>query len=76
MGTALPSMEKLYAERCLSRDSKIHQEHSHPANKYYDPLPSGVRLKTYKETDRITKSFYSDCVKQINSIKLWSAAVK
>jgi len=45
IGIKLPSIEKLYRKRCLTRARAIMKDESHPAHGYFEYLPSSRRLR-------------------------------
>ena len=46
IGCPLPSLEELYATRCLKRATKIFMDPSHPGNEHFVRLRSEKRFRT------------------------------
>ena len=67
IGTTVPSLHDMYVKRVRTRTKKIMFDHYHPANHYFDFLPSRRRLRTFKGNKRFTNSFFASAVKLFNS---------
>ena len=54
----MDSIEIIYEKRAINRTNLILKDVSHPANEFYDFLPSERRLRTFAGTDRFMNSFF------------------
>ena len=67
IGSELPSIEKLFEERSLSKSKKIIQDQTHPARRLFQVMPSGRRYRSLKaKTDRFKNSFYLQAIRLLN----------
>lgn len=66
IGRSLPSLEKIYKHRTTNKSKKIMKDKTHPANKLFEFLPSGYRLKAFKGNKRLVNSLYPSAVKLFN----------
>ena len=62
----LPSVEFIYLSRLESISKKVIKDRFHPAHIYFEPLPSGRRLRAFKGNKRFVNSFYPQAVKFLN----------
>ena len=67
MCVELPSLETIYKKRLNRKASLILKDESHPANKYFELLPSGRRYRHFKGNKRFLDSTYPQTVKLLNS---------
>ena len=68
IGSELPSLEELFIARSTKKASKILRDSSHPANHFFELLPSGRRFRTFKaRTNRFKNSFYPQAISLMNS---------
>ena len=66
-GCPLPSLEELYATRCLKRATKISMDPSHPGNEHFVRLRSGKRFRTMAaRTNRLKLSFFHRAIQVLN----------
>ena len=66
IGTELKSLDSIFIERTINKTKKIIAETEHPVNNYFKFLPSNVRLRAFKGSNRLTGSFYPTAVKFYN----------
>ena len=66
IGTELKSLDSIFIERTKNKTKKIMSEIEHPAHRYFNFLPSNVRLRAFKGCKRLTNSFYPTAVKIYN----------
>src|SRR4029434_7476105 len=70
IGCYLPSLQDLFASRTLRRAGKIVADPSHPGHKFFEVLPSAMRLRSIRtKTSRNKTSFFPATVGLIN--KAW-----
>lgn len=63
----LPSLQDLYIFRTLRREGKIVADPSHASHKLFEPLSSGLRLRSIRtKTSRHKNSFFSSAAGLIN----------
>ena len=67
IGISLPSLDSIYRDRMKKKTEKIMSDPSHPAFDYFEKLPSGRRLRTFRGCKRLTNSFFPSAVKLYNS---------
>ncbi len=59
-GSALPSLQEIYLERCKSRAVKIIKDSNHPGNRLFILLPSGKHFRSMMaKTERLRRSFFT-----------------
>ena len=62
-GSKLPSIESVYTTRTLRKATTIISDCTHPANHFFESLPSGKRFRSIKtRTTRFSDSFYPKAV--------------
>ena len=66
IGTDLPSVECIYNDRLANRTFLIMDEVTHPSHKFFNFLPSNLRLLAFKGTKRFLSSFYPAAVSHFN----------
>ena len=67
IGTELLPLNYIYFQRLERKTKLIMKEHFHPANKYFQFLRSGKRLRHFKGTKRFINSTYPQAVRQYNN---------
>ena len=67
LGLVLPSLDEIYRERLSRKTQLILKDISHPANKYFDILPSGRRYRHFIGNKRFLDSTYPQAVRLLNS---------
>ena len=67
IGINLSPLCVLYEQRMDRRTKMIMEDIHHPANNYFEFLPHGIRLRTFKGNKRFVNSFYPSAVKHFNS---------
>lgn len=67
IGTGLPSLESVYNARIAKKTKLILEDTSHPANDYFNLLPSGRRLRSFYGNKRFTRSCYPSATRIFNS---------
>ena len=70
IGTSLPSLEELYIQRLIKKTQKILNDEHHPANNYFNFLPSGRRLRHFKGNSRFLRSTYPQAVRLFNNSRI------
>jgi hypothetical protein len=66
VGCDLPSLDQIFEKRLVSRAISIVSDLHHPANRLFEPLPSGRRYRAIKaRTERFRCSFYPRAVLSI-----------
>ena len=65
----LLSLEDVYIQRPRKKLNLILIDDSQPANKYFQMLPSGRRMRHYKGNVRFTNSTYPQAVKLFNNAR-------
>ncbi len=67
-GSALPSLQVIYLQRCRSRAAKILKDSTHPGNHLFCLLPSGRRFRSMMaKTERLRKSFFPQAIRLLNT---------
>ena len=66
-GLELPSLYNIYRDRLSRKTQLILNDNVHPANKYFDILPSGRRYRHFKGGKRFLDSTYPQAVRLLNS---------
>ena len=62
-GSKLPSIESVYTTRTLRKATTIISDCTHPANHFFESLPSGKQFRSMKtRTTRFSNSFYPKAV--------------
>ena len=69
IGAPLPSLELIYLSRPEATSKKVMNDRFHPAFSYFDPLPSGRRLRAFKGNKRFINSFNPQAIKFLNGIR-------
>ena len=67
LGLELPSLYDIYRDRLSRKTQLILNDNVHPANKYFDILPSGRRYRHFKGNKRFLDSTYPQAVRLLNS---------
>ena len=67
IGINLPSLYETYCKRLTKKTNVILKDNSHPANNYFDLMPSGRRFRHFKGNKRFLNSTYPQAVKFLNS---------
>ncbi len=68
-GSALPSLQDIYLERCKSRAAKIIKDSNHPDNRLLILLPSGKRFRSMMaKTERLRRSFFPQAIRLLNTV--------
>lgn len=68
VGSALPSLQDIYLNRCRSRAEKIIKDFTHPSNHIFTLLPSGKRYRSLMaKTERLRRSFFPQATRLLNS---------
>ena len=67
LGLNLPSLSAIFESSMENNIKKIMADKSHPANKYFDFLPSGKRLRACFGNRRFVDSYYPSAIKHFNS---------
>ena len=62
-------MEYIYLNRMTKKTTKILKDKHHPAHYYFDFLPSGKRIRTFKGCKRFINSFYPQAIKHFNNTR-------
>ena len=71
IGCDLPSLDKIFIDRSISKSKAIMKDMSHPAHNLFVTLPSGKRLRSMKaRTMRFRNSFYPTAIRILNENKL------
>ena len=66
IGINLKPLEVIYKERTVTKTSKILKDSTHPARQYFEFLPHGKRMRTYRGNKRFTNSLFPEAVKIFN----------
>ena len=67
LGLSLPSLSTIFESSMENNIKKIMADKSHPANKYFDFLPSGKRLRACFGNRIFVDSYYPSAIKHFNS---------
>ena len=67
IGLNITPLCSLYQQRMERRVDMIMKDVHHPAHKYFEFLPHGIRLRTFKGNKRFVNSFFPSAVKNFNS---------
>ena len=67
IGTELLPLNYIYNQRLERKTKLIMKEPFHPANKYFQFLRSGKRLRHFKGAKRFVNSTYPQAVRQYNN---------
>ena len=67
IGTEFLHLNYIYHQRLQRKTKLIMKEHFHPANKYFQFLRSGKRLRHFKGAKRFINSTYPQAVRQYNN---------
>ena len=67
LGLNLPTLSTIFESRMENNTKKIMADKNHPANKYFDFLPSGKRLRACFGNRRFVDSYFCSAIKHFNS---------
>ena len=70
IGTNLPSLNELYITRVSAKTTKMRKDPFHPANRYFELLPSNRRLRQFMGNKRFVNSFFPEAVKLFNNTRV------
>ena len=66
IGVSLPSLHEVYLKRIEKKSNTIFKDPEHPANKYFELLPSGKRYRHFKGNKRYINSTFPQAVRFLN----------
>ena len=66
IGVSLPSLHEIYLKRIKKKSNTILKDNEHPANKYFELLPSGKRYRHFKGNKRYINSTFPQAVRFLN----------
>ncbi|XDV45658.1 hypothetical protein PO909_013718 [Leuciscus waleckii] len=68
IGGELPSLQEIYARRCVKKARRIIRDSSHPSHGLFSLLPSGRRYRSIRtRTSRLHDSFFPQAIRFLNS---------
>ena len=69
IGSDLPSLQSIYQSRIIKKSKSIIDDNYHPANKYFQLLPSGRRYRCIRtKSERFRKSSYPSSIRILNQM--------
>ncbi len=72
VGTKLPGLDSIYANRLYKKASNIIKDSTHPGNRLFEPLPSGKRYREIRtRTNRLRNCFFPRAVVCITRFSLF-----